>query len=139
MMADDELREWAEGCRDHVDALAEGWGAGDAVRADTRMLIAPLQAHAASVSFETDPIEDQRALHSTLAACLAEHLIRSFGARWASSAADPGARVVALGGREADTFELAHREIVHRPISVVRMFAMGEAALGATSPAAPGA
>lgn len=126
--------EWAEGCREHVEGLAADWGVADAYRADTRALVRPLQAHVDAIDLDTVSRDEIESVHTDLAAFLAEHLIRTFGAHWESMLDGAGpAWVVALNGREVDPFDVAHDEIVHRPVIVARLLAKGEVALGVTS------
>lgn len=129
-----EESDWAEGCRDHIDSLAENWGVADAFAADTRALVPAFQAYVDGFDFDASPVSEIQTVHSDLAAYLAEHLIRTFDARWASRVDMKGRLwVVTLGSRAVDPFDVAHDEIVHRPVQITRLLAKGEQLLGATA------
>lgn len=127
-------QQWAEEGREHIEGIVERWGLAEDFARDTRLVAEPFQLLASSADL-TDT--DQRSmLHSDLAGYLAEHLIRSFGAKWLRSEDQYGTLwLVQLGERTVDPFELAHLELTHPPVHIVRMLAEGERALGATAQA----
>ncbi|MDB1090320.1 hypothetical protein PJ985_22475 [Streptomyces sp. ACA25] len=136
------LNEWSEKSQQNAAGIADMLGVPqEAYAADPLSLLAALQNYVSSLPLNEFEQSDWYTLHSDLASCLADILIRRRGAEWnvvQDSTTARGYRyVLQARGQDGSThrvdpYDVVMEEFQNLPIEITRMIGNAEVTLGVT-------
>ncbi|MFF7382917.1 hypothetical protein [Streptomyces griseoluteus] len=140
MSVEPDLRAWAEGEAANACWFADALGVPPEVYGrDPASLVPALQDYVSRVPFAEFEQSDWITLHADLMSYVADHLVRTYQARWnvvTDDTSPSGYRyVIEAAGRDGrhrrlDPARLVGEELSGLPLEVTRLLARAEAALG---------
>ncbi|MFJ4003057.1 hypothetical protein ACIPWL_06290 [Streptomyces sp. NPDC090023] len=140
MRVEPDLRVWAEGEAANARWFADALGVPPEVYGrDPASLVPALQDYVSRSPFAEFEHSDWITLHADLMSYVADHLVRTYQARWNVVTDDTSPRgyryVIEAAGRDGqhhrlDPARLVDEELCGLPLEITRLLARAEAALG---------